>query len=60
MDWTPYLFGFNGRINRAKFWLSFLILCGWMSFIGLMMSLSVLILTRAGDHSSIRSRAPLR
>ncbi len=22
MDWTWYLFGFKGRINRAKYWLA--------------------------------------
>jgi len=33
MDWNWYLFSFEGRINRAKFWLSFFILLGWMLFI---------------------------
>ena len=37
MDWNWYLFGFQGRINRAKFWLSFPILLGWMIFILLIM-----------------------
>jgi hypothetical protein len=47
MDWTWYL-GFEGRINRAKSWLSFLILFGWMLFIGWMAYLSLLLLARAG------------
>ena len=39
MDFAWYLFGFNGRINRAKFWLAgLIILC-------LMMLLGVLIIT---------------
>jgi uncharacterized membrane protein YhaH (DUF805 family) len=33
MDWTWYLFGFNGRINRAKFWLAGLIIICWMIFL---------------------------
>jgi uncharacterized membrane protein YhaH (DUF805 family) len=37
MDWNWYLFSFEGRINRAKFWLSFLVLLGWMLFIMWMM-----------------------
>jgi len=34
MDWTWYLFGFKGRINRAKYWLSALVLLGWMLLTG--------------------------
>ena len=26
MDWTWYLFSFDGRINRAKFWLAGLVM----------------------------------
>jgi uncharacterized membrane protein YhaH (DUF805 family) len=26
MDWTWYLFGFKGRINRAKYWLAGLVI----------------------------------
>jgi uncharacterized membrane protein YhaH (DUF805 family) len=33
MDWTWYLFGFRGRINRAKYWLAGLILGCWMAFL---------------------------
>jgi uncharacterized membrane protein YhaH (DUF805 family) len=36
MDWTWYLFRFEGRINRVKFWLAGLIIVCWMIFIGLM------------------------
>ena len=32
MDWTWYLFGFKGRIERAKMWLSVLIILCWMFF----------------------------
>ncbi|MHC2338309.1 DUF805 domain-containing protein [Bradyrhizobium sp. USDA 4454] len=30
MDWANYLFGFKGRVNRAKFWLAVLIIVCWM------------------------------
>ena len=33
MDWTWYLFRFNGRINRAKYWLAGLIIVCWMIFL---------------------------
>ncbi len=33
MDWTWYLFRFNGRINRAKYWLAMLIILCWMIFL---------------------------
>jgi uncharacterized membrane protein YhaH (DUF805 family) len=33
MDWNWYLFSFGGRINRAKYRLSFPILVGWMLLI---------------------------
>ncbi|HLZ04429.1 MAG TPA: DUF805 domain-containing protein [Bradyrhizobium sp.] len=33
MDWAWFLFGFRGRINRAKYWLSGLVLVGWMIFV---------------------------
>jgi uncharacterized membrane protein YhaH (DUF805 family) len=36
MDWTTLLFSFNGRINRAKYWLAVLIyLVVWTAFIAL-------------------------
>jgi uncharacterized membrane protein YhaH (DUF805 family) len=34
MDWTTLLFGFNGRINRGKYWLAVLIyLLVWIAFV---------------------------
>jgi uncharacterized membrane protein YhaH (DUF805 family) len=36
MDWTWYLFGFTGRINRAKMWLAVLIIICWMIFLGIL------------------------
>ncbi len=36
MDWTWFLFGFNGRINRAKLWLAVPAMLGWMIFLGLL------------------------
>lgn len=39
MEWTWYLFGFDGRINRAKYWLAGLVvLCLMMAFMGLVYS----------------------
>ena len=39
MDWTWYLFGFEGRINRAKYWLAGLIVLALMiAFVGLVYS----------------------
>jgi len=35
MDWTWYLFRFDGRINRAKLWLGGLVLLGVMMTLGL-------------------------
>jgi uncharacterized membrane protein YhaH (DUF805 family) len=37
MDWTWYLFGFKGRINRAKYWLAGLIIGCWMIFLMLLL-----------------------
>ena len=34
MDWTWYLFRFDGRINRAKLWLGGLVLLGLMMALG--------------------------
>ena len=33
MDWVWYLFSFDGRINRAKYWLAGLIMVCWMMFL---------------------------
>ena len=48
MDWTWYLFSFKGRINRAKFWLSGLVMMGWMLLIGLLVLLLAALV--AGGH----------
>ena len=37
MDWVWCLFGFDGRINRAKIWLAMLVIVGWMIFIAMLM-----------------------
>jgi len=37
MDWVWFLFGFDGRINRAKLWLAMLVILCWMIFIGMLM-----------------------
>jgi uncharacterized membrane protein YhaH (DUF805 family) len=37
MDWVWFLFGFDGRINRAKMWLAILVIICWMLFIGMLM-----------------------
>lgn len=42
MDWTWYLFGFKGRLNRAKYWLaalvmlSFMFVFVWLTYLTLM------------------------
>ncbi|MGJ5175606.1 DUF805 domain-containing protein [Bradyrhizobium oligotrophicum] len=36
MDWTWFLFRFHGRINRAKLWLSLLVILCWMAFAGML------------------------
>jgi uncharacterized membrane protein YhaH (DUF805 family) len=33
MDWTWYLFRFDGRINRARLWLAILVIGCWMLFL---------------------------
>jgi uncharacterized membrane protein YhaH (DUF805 family) len=38
MDWVWYLFSFEGRINRAEFWLAALIMICWMIFLGMLIS----------------------
>ena len=34
MDWTWYLFRFDGRINRAKLWLAGLVMLGGLAVLG--------------------------
>jgi uncharacterized membrane protein YhaH (DUF805 family) len=41
MNWAWYLFGFNGRINRAKFWLAGLIIICWMIFLMFLLFLPI-------------------
>lgn len=36
MDWTWYMFSFEGRINRAKLWLAVLVITCWMIFLTLL------------------------
>jgi uncharacterized membrane protein YhaH (DUF805 family) len=43
MDWTWYLFRFDGRINRAKIWLALLVSVCWAVFLmGLIVGVRVL------------------
>jgi uncharacterized membrane protein YhaH (DUF805 family) len=37
MDWVWFLFGFDGRINRAKVWLAMLDIVGLMVFVAVLM-----------------------
>jgi uncharacterized membrane protein YhaH (DUF805 family) len=41
MDWVWYLFKFEGRINRAKFWLAGLIIVCWMIFLVMLLFVPV-------------------
>src|SRR5690349_16904279 len=44
MDWTWYLFGFKGRLTRAKYWLSglimlsFMLAFAWLTYLALLVS----------------------
>jgi len=53
MDWTNYLFGFEGRINRARIWLAVLIAFGAMILLVLAM-LTALAGGLFGDTRSVR------
>lgn len=48
MDWTWYLLGFRGRINRAKYWLAMAVCIGWMIFSLWMVVLAIGLLGAAG------------
>jgi len=48
MDWTTLLFGFKGRINRAKYWLAALL------YIVVMVALIVFFIYALGDFSKDR------
>jgi uncharacterized membrane protein YhaH (DUF805 family) len=54
MDWNWYLFSFEGRINRAKFWLSLPILFGWMVLIIAIMWLIIMLTRGAHGHEVIK------
>jgi uncharacterized membrane protein YhaH (DUF805 family) len=41
MDWVWYLFKFDGRINRAKYWLAMLIMVCWIIFLIVLLSVPV-------------------
>lgn len=41
MDWTWYLFGFKGRINRAKYWLAELGVFGCMALLEFLLLLTI-------------------
>jgi len=43
MDWTWYLFGFKGRINRAKYWLAGLVILSFMLIFVALVQLSLMI-----------------
>ena len=43
MDWTWYLFSFEGRINRAKLWLALLVILCWMFFLGVLAAIATSI-----------------
>ena len=45
MDWTWYLFRFEGRINRAKYWLAGLIIVCWMVFLAQLMGVATKIIS---------------
>ena len=46
MDYAWFLFRFEGRINRAKYWLAVLIILCWMIFLGM---LTVIVIKIFGD-----------
>jgi uncharacterized membrane protein YhaH (DUF805 family) len=71
MDWTSFLFGFQGRINRARIWLGLLAIFCWMIFVLMVaaslgallgatgsFSLGVNDVFRLVDPETYRSHAP--
>jgi len=50
MDWNRYLFSFEGRINRARFWLSLLVVLGWMLLLAWVIYFALLIAGPAGNR----------
>ena len=55
MNWTWYLFGFKGRINRAKYWLAGLVILSFMiAFAGLVyLALMINFVAHAMDTSPL-------
>lgn len=53
MDWTWYLFRFEGRINRAKWWLALSILVFWLIFVVFMSVTASEIMDEAEPHVDI-------
>ena len=49
MDWVWFLFSFEGRINRAKYWLAGLVILCWMIFL---LFLFVVLSAAFGDFRS--------
>jgi uncharacterized membrane protein YhaH (DUF805 family) len=47
MDWTWYLFRFEGRITRAEYWLAGLIIVCWMAFLAGLMAGATKIISGA-------------
>jgi len=41
MDWVWYLFKFDGRVNRAKYWLAGVIMVCWIIFLIVLLSVPV-------------------
>jgi uncharacterized membrane protein YhaH (DUF805 family) len=48
MDYAWYLFSFEGRINRARYWQAMLIIICWMIFLGALTAGAVLLLGGTG------------
>ena len=51
MDWTWYPFRFEGRINRAKYWLAGLIIVCWMALLAGLMALTTKIISGAAPRT---------
>jgi uncharacterized membrane protein YhaH (DUF805 family) len=51
MDWTSFLFGFNGRIGRAEFWLGLLVMFCWMIFVLMLAASHGALLDATGSFS---------
>lgn len=49
MNFLSYLFGFEGRINRAKLWLAGLIILSWMIFLAVLTYAASIIVGHQGS-----------